>query len=281
MFGDDLVSWEQYMKELNDGAETLEGEAEAAPTPRSSSQVSLVSESVSSVSDAVIFGPRFIQLFNLYEQSMGHKVDLKPHLFSLCCDHIIPFTKWARASPSQTTIIGDILLNHDYLRSEVRNGMTMILIYTFAAAKGEMTGVDMFRALQDPEQGLAIANKFSLRIYNDPYHYLAFLKQSLSGLIDASAIPDNDRQYHKGKRRRQFRLDNSNNQELVYYRGLIGRLKAMLESGPLVNVVYCVRAVAQCWEELPKVGWSHDCRVIVYYLHTTPLKISENERKEV
>jgi len=80
----------------------------------------------------------------------------------------------------------------------------------------------MFQTLMDAETGFAINNKFSIRIYNDPLSYMAFLKvrrqgrrappassvdryitslslvtltpqTSISALIDAGAIPDNER----------------------------------------------------------------------------------------
>ena len=70
----------------------------------------------------------------------------------------------------------------------------MVLIYTFASIKAQegIEGLDMFATFQDSETGLGIANKFSLKIYNDPYSYLSFLKSSVSGLIDAGSIPDNE-----------------------------------------------------------------------------------------
>jgi hypothetical protein len=139
---------------------------------------------------------------------------------SLCTEHVVSFIKWARESEEQSGWIAHTLLNNDYLRPEVRNGIVIVLIYTFAAIKaatatssnsasnsanssssstgggggGGEGGEDMFSTLQDVEQGLGIANKFSLKIYNDPFDYLYFLKATITGLIDAKALPDNERQ---------------------------------------------------------------------------------------
>ena len=64
------------------------------------------------------------------------------------------------------------------LRPEVRNGLALIVIYVFSAAKKYLgsKSTDMFAVLLDSESGLGIVNKTSLKIYNDPFNYFAFIK---------------------------------------------------------------------------------------------------------
>ena len=51
----------------------------------------------------------------------------------------------------------------------------------------------MFLVLQEPDTGLGIVNKTSLKIYNDPFCFFSFLKACMSGLIDAGKLPENER----------------------------------------------------------------------------------------
>lgn len=170
------------------------------------------------ISDAQTYGPRFSILYENYRSKFNLQIDTRRHLMSLCVEHMVNFVKWARESELQCSWISNILLENDYLRPEVRNGVVMVLIYTFASIKAVTANnannssrgpsspvpdsnssassniIDMFSTLQDHERGLGIANKFSLKIYNDPYNFLSFLKTSISALIDAGIIPDNERQ---------------------------------------------------------------------------------------
>jgi hypothetical protein len=162
------------------------------------------------ISDAITYGPRFVTIFQSFCKHYGLNIDLKKHLLVLCLENLIEFIKWARENDSQIKWINEMLYENDYLRPEVRNGIVMVLIYTFAATKATIppssssggsssdNASDMFTALQDNETGLGIANKFSLKIYNDPFNYLTFLKISISALIDAGVIPDNERQNQPG-----------------------------------------------------------------------------------
>ena len=53
--------------------------------------------------------------------------------------------------------------------------------------------LDMFATLKDVEKGFGIVNKTSIRIYNDPFRFFAFVKLCLSGLIDAGRLKENER----------------------------------------------------------------------------------------
>ena len=107
------------------------------------------------ISDAITFGPRFCQIFKEYTSTLPVPVNSNRHLMSLCTDHLVPFCKWARETESQATSIHATLLDHDYLRPEVRNGIVIVLIYTFAAVKAlKDTNLDMFRTLEDTESGM-------------------------------------------------------------------------------------------------------------------------------
>lgn len=58
-----------------------------------------------------------------------------------------------------------LTIENDYLRPEVRNGIVMVIVYTFASIKATLAeGLDMFITLQDNESGLGIANRFSLKV---------------------------------------------------------------------------------------------------------------------
>lgn len=106
------------------------------------------------VSDAITYGPRFCQIFKEYTSTLPVPVNSNRHLMSLCTDHLIPFCKWARETEAQATSIHATLLDHDYLRPEVRNGIVVVLIYTFAAVKAlKDSNMDMFRTMEDTESG--------------------------------------------------------------------------------------------------------------------------------
>ena len=109
------------------------------------------------ISDAITYGPRFCQIFKEYTSTLPVPVNSNRHLMSLCTDHLIPFCKWARETEAQATSIHATLLDHDYLRPEVRNGIVIVLIYTFAAVKAlKDSNLDMFRTLEDTESGMDV-----------------------------------------------------------------------------------------------------------------------------
>lgn len=139
-----------------------------------------------------IYEPKFIQVFSSYIE--GRQVDLNAPLMSLCLDHLITFCIWARESSARNTWIRSVLDDNPDLRPEVRNGLAMVFIYSLSAAKAAFNHSDMFYALREPDTGLGIVNKTSLKIYNDPFNYFNFLKSCMSGLIDAGVIPENERQ---------------------------------------------------------------------------------------
>eukprot|EP01039_Chlorochromonas_danica_P001165 gene1165-1272_t len=235
------------------------------------------------ISDATVYGPRFCQIFRAYQthylnnangnkypsQQQQQPIDLSRHLMALCSDHLVDFVKWARSvalddhvspnsaihatSPNGEPLVVDrgrwiseLLLANDYLRPEVRNGIIMILIYTFASMKATLyEGFDMFITLQDNEQGLGIANRFSLKIYNDPFNYLLFLKTSLSALIDAGVIPDNERlNQPKKSNKMQF----CNKEEWQAYSTIRETLLRLLDSGDNQSARNYVAHITHYWQ---------------------------------
>lgn len=154
-----------------------------------------------SASITQLFEPKFLLVYNFYKQEMCSGpgtlgIDLSQHLMSLCLDHLIRFSCWARESTGRCNWIQKTLDDNIDCRPEVRNGLCMLFVYALSAAKAaEQRGrrTDMFLVLQDSNTGLGIVNKTSLKIYNDPFSYFAFLKACMSGLIDAGKLPENER----------------------------------------------------------------------------------------
>ncbi len=141
------------------------------------------------------FEPKFTQLFAKYSECVKQTVHTSSHLMSVCLENLIPFCCWARENNARVLWIKEVLEDNLDLRPEVRNGLSMILIYTLATAKSAGNkDMDMFTTLQDADNGLGIVNKTSLKIYNDPFSFFMFLKSCMSGLIDAGKIPENERQ---------------------------------------------------------------------------------------
>ena len=151
------------------------------------------------VSITKLFEPKFLEIYHAYRDHICNvlsapDIDLSQHLMSLCLDHLVTFSCWARESTSRCMWIQKILDDNVDLRPEVRNGLCMVFVYAFSAAKAlETKETDMFLVLQEPETGLGIVNKTSLKIYNDPFCYFSFLKACMSGLIDAGKLPENER----------------------------------------------------------------------------------------
>lgn len=209
----------------------------------------------SKVSDAFTYGPRFCQLFREYTVATNKTVNVDRHLMSLCTEHLVPFCKWARENEAKTNSIRATLLEYDYLRPEVRNGIVMVIIYTFASIKATReTGTDMFMTLQDPDRGLGIANKFSLKIYNDPFMYLSFLKITISALIDAGAIPDNER-VNQPKRNKVMV---ENKEELEAYDQIQKRLLGLLDSGDNAGAKYVVLQITNYWQQRSRVTFLYN-----------------------
>jgi hypothetical protein len=146
------------------------------------------------ISDAVTFGPRFCELFHNFTSDCDLQIEKTHHLYSLILDNCVDFLRWVRRDDHTIAEVNNLLFNSNYLRPETRNGAIMILIYLFSSIKASICpGLDMFSVLVSDDDGLGIANRFSLKIYNDPFGYLAFLKSSVSALIDCHVIPENDR----------------------------------------------------------------------------------------
>lgn len=212
------------------------------------------------VSDALTYGPKFCQLFWEFSQTLPSPINPERHLMALCTEYLVLFCKWARESEEKTTAIRATLLEYYYLRPEVRNGLVMVIIYTFASSKSARdNGIDMFNTLQDTERGLGINNKFSLKIYNDPFMYLSFLKITISALIDAGAIPDNER-VNQPKR---FKAMVENKEELDAYDQIQKRLVSLLDTGDNAGAKHMVLLITNYWQQRAKV--KHICMKHVYY----------------
>lgn len=160
----------------------------------SSSVVGYLASGSKKVSDAVTYGPKFCELFRNFTMECSLEIDINRHLLALILDYLVEFLRWVRKDDHTIAEVGNLLFNNDYLRPETRNGVIMVIIYMFSSIKATvLPDTDMFSVLVNKDFGLGIANKFSLKIYNDPYYYLSFLKLSLSALIDCGMIPENER----------------------------------------------------------------------------------------
>eukprot|EP01031_Cornospumella_fuschlensis_P024478 gene24478-29584_t len=158
---------------------------------------------------ATIYEPKFFEIFQAYQSfvsihhsAINNAMASQQHLMTLCLNNLLVFSQWARESDNAQYVRGTLFDNPD-MRPEVRNGLALILVYTFSAARAAdlrhilgdnpTSNIDMFSVLMKAESGLGIVNKTSLKIYSDPYGYFNFLKACITGLIDALAIPENER----------------------------------------------------------------------------------------
>lgn len=211
------------------------------------------------ISDALTYGPRFCQIYEKFNKDLHLNIDPSRHLMALCTDYLASFIKWARENNQQIEWISKMLLDNDYLRPEVRNGVVMVLIYTFASIKAtKVDKSDMFLTLQDNDQGLGIANKFSLKIYNDPFNYLFFLKTSISALIDAGVIPDNERQNQPKKSKLQY----TNQEETDSFVKIQKMLLEQLDSGNISAAKKIVNHISNFWQIRGKVIDILHCMII-------------------
>lgn len=139
---------------------------------------------------ATIYEPKFFEIYQAYQQfvlqteSENINQNLhQQHLMTLCLNNLLGFSNWARDSSTAHWIRATLFENPD-MRPEVRNGLAMIIVYVFAAAKaadmrtngGHGLNVDMFTVLMKADSGLGIVNKTSLKIYSDPHGYFNFIK---------------------------------------------------------------------------------------------------------
>lgn len=142
---------------------------------------------------ATIYEPKFLEVYQQYYQFILHNepelIIQNPgqqHLMTLCMNYMLSFSNWARDAVNGNWIRATLFENPD-MRPEVRNGLAMILVYVFAAAKAAdarnadpaAAGFDMFAVLMRAESGLGIVNKTSLKIYSDPFGYFNFLKVNI------------------------------------------------------------------------------------------------------
>ncbi len=138
-----------------------------------------------------IYEPKFFEVFQAYQQFVQqYEPNIKnygivnTHLMTLCLNNLLPFSNWAREANNGLFIRVTLFENPD-MRPEVRNGLAMILVYVFSAAKAnEMrlansnsnSNIDMFTVLMKADTGLGIVNKTSLKIYSDPFGFFNFIK---------------------------------------------------------------------------------------------------------
>lgn len=204
------------------------------------------------ISDAVVFGPRFGLLFDSYCAKFNIVVDINEHLMVLCLQHLVKFCNWVRESDDQITWVSNTLFDYDYLRPEVRNGIVMIIVYAFAAfkARKDPHRMDMFTVLQDTKKGMGLANnKLSLKVFKDPFLFLTFLKTSISGLIDAGYIPDNERQNHP----KPVNTQNVNKEELSAYHEIIRLMSVCLSSENIKGARNMAQDITAHWHREGKV----------------------------
>lgn len=180
----------------------------------------LAEQGTSSKTTMEQFEPQFLVIYNAFKahiESEGDTLIISFHLLGTCLKNLIRFCCWARSSADMMRWLHQILFQSPDLRPELRNGLVMILIYTFAAGKSaeyhhQPVNIpkvkDMFTILQDSERGLGITHKTALRIYNDPFLYYTFLKGCLTGLIDCGVIPENERNNRDKVRRTRKHLEN-------------------------------------------------------------------------
>jgi hypothetical protein len=206
----------------------------------------------SGLSTSKYYEPKFLQLFACFRASTentGSSINLDEHLMTLCLDFLIPLCCWCRSGMTMSTWIRTILEDNPDLRPEVRNGMAMIVIYTLSAAKAEHLGSEMFLILQDAQKGLGIVNKTSLKIYNDPYNYFTFLKSSISGLIDAGCIPENERSNQPKKSKRHL----ENKEEVAAFMQLKMILSHFISHGDGQGCRIRIQNILSVWQHRNKV----------------------------
>jgi hypothetical protein len=239
---------QQQQNPGSNNSRTMTYSAASAPSMSSNAANALaLSDKNKKVSDALTYGPRFCEIFHTYCRDLNITINTKRHLFSLCIDHLIGFTMWARDTEDRIRWLSSLLFENDYLRPEVRNGIVIVIIYTFSSIKAAHHGGDMFSVLQDTESGLGIANRFSLKIYNDPFGYLSFLKFSISSLIDAGAIPENERMnkpFKKGATKALPRME----EEITAYNELKNRLIQLLDSNKHNEGKSLVQVITTHWQ---------------------------------
>lgn len=94
---------------------------------------------------ATIYEPKFYEIYCHYQQYLDqqhfHYTDVnnnqagQQHLMTLCLNNLLPFALWARESSTTTQWIRSTLFDNPDMRPEVRNGLALILVYTFSSAR--------------------------------------------------------------------------------------------------------------------------------------------------
>lgn len=203
------------------------------------------------VTDATIYGPGFAEVFEAYRSHLNDEhIDTSRHLMSLCLDHLIDFVNWARDSDSREQWINEVLQNNLYLRPGVRSGVVAILIYSFLSIKSAATGGDMFSVLRDTTNGMGIVNRYSIKLYSDPFQFVYFLKTCVSGLIDAGVLPDNERvDKHKKVKPQVY-----NHEELAAFHTMKAALVGHLDSGDNQAARKYVEVISSHWLDKQQVS---------------------------
>lgn len=197
-----------------------------------------------------IYEPKFYEIYRSYQTyldvhhpEINNSNSTQQHLMTLCLNNLLAFSQWSREPASNAQWIRTSLFENPDMRPEVRNGLALILVYTFSSAKSmeliESMGdsapghMDMFTVLMKNDSGLGIVNKTSLKIYSDPYGYFNFIKACISGLIDAQAIPENERL--NAQVTKKSRRGSRNRDEVEAWEYIRTSLVAMFQAPDMLN----------------------------------------------
>lgn len=209
-----------------------------------------------------VFQPKFMEVHDAYIKQLPVEyvatIPQHDHLLAVCLQHMVKFCCWARGSPETSAWINNLLFQNVDFRPELRNGLTMVMMYTFAAsqaARAEFPS-DLFSVVMDSSRGLGIFHKTSLRVYSDPFSFFNFLKMCLTGLIECGVLKENERvsQAVPKTRRRHFEVES----ELVAFNELVAVLIARLrDPADLQAVKRTVAEVVVRWQDKSlKIGRS-------------------------
>lgn len=227
-----------------------------------------------------LYEPKFLDIFDRYKAhqlASGAPCELSGCLLANCIEHMIPFCKWVRQGEGNVTEwIHGVLLNSLDLRPELRNGLSMILMYTFSAAQARASPLkrDMFSVLQDQIAGLGIVHKTALRVYNDPFFYYAFLKASMTALIDNGFIPENERQNREKPKKPKKQTGAAD--ELNYFLQLSQHLLGLMETNNHAQLRTNISHIVSYWQHLNHKDRRNRQKYFYYALDiiTNPTKIT-------
>jgi len=207
-----------------------------------------------------VFQPKFMEIHDTFMAQLPAEyrasIPQHDHLLGAILEYMVKFCCWARGSADTSAWINNLLFQNVDFRPELRNGLTMILMYTFAASQAVRSkrSSDLFTVVMDANHGLGIIHKTSLRVYSDPFNFFSFLKLCLTGLIECGVLKENERvsQSVPKTRRRHFEVES----ELVAFNDLKSLLVTRLRTD-LEEVKLNISAIVTCWQEKSlKVGRS-------------------------